>query len=143
MNRKNLSRGKLLGSKEWVEGFYVHLYDDRGNESHRIYTGYAETDCSDFYPDWGEVDPSTVSRCTGLTDKNGKKIFEGDIIQGKGHKRKTDLFVIRWSAPCCGFTAGGGKRMWPNLNQATVDSYEVVGNVYDNPELLEVHDEVN
>ena len=84
------------------------------------------------------VDPGTVGRYTGLTDKNGKKIFEGDIIKGIGVGAKTDCFVIRWSDAICGFTAGEGKRVWPNLNQATVNGYEVIGNIHDNPELLEV-----
>lgn len=83
------------------------------------------------------VDPATVGQCTGLTDKNGVKIFEGDIIRGEGSKAKTDNFVVRWSEPCCGFSAGEGKRTWPNLNQATINGYEVIGNINDNPELLE------
>lgn len=82
-----------------------------------------------------EIDPSTVGRYTSLTDKNGVKIFEGDIIAGEGSRAKTDHFVIRWNAAICGFSAGERKRVWPNLNQATVSTYEVIGNILDNPDL--------
>lgn len=81
------------------------------------------------------VDPATVGQYTGLTDKNGVKIFEGDVIRGCGAQAKPDNFVIRWSGPCCGFTAGDGKRVWPALNQVTISGYKVIGNIYDNPEL--------
>jgi len=133
MEREILFRGKQLeigafaveSVCEWVYGGYakdcsgtVHIYDPM--RARRMV----------------RVDPSTVGQYTGLTDKAGKRIFEGDIIRGPGSRMQTDLFVIRWSGPGCGFTAGEGKRMWPNLNQATVAGYEVVGNVYDNPELL-------
>lgn len=58
--RELLSRGKRLDTGEWVEGYFVHLDSERGLQSNRIYTGYAETDCGDFFPDWWEVDPDTV-----------------------------------------------------------------------------------
>lgn len=65
----------------WIYGFYVRLHDGKGNVSHRIYPGNAESDCGDFYPDWFEIDPDTLCRYSELPDKNGKKIFEGDIVR--------------------------------------------------------------
>lgn len=60
MNDSLLSKGKRTDNGKWVEGFYVHLHDGRGHESHRIYSGYAESDCGEFYLDFFEVDPDTV-----------------------------------------------------------------------------------
>lgn len=127
--REILFRGRRLDGGEWVYGYYVGpagVTDD-----HEICDANDITGCR------YDVDPSTVGQYTGLIDKNGVKIFEGDIIRGEGSKAKTDNFVIRWSEPCCGFSAGEEKRTWPNLNQATINGYEVIGNINDNPELLE------
>lgn len=143
MDYEILFRGKRLDNGEWIEGFYVHLRDGKGNESHRIYTGYAETDCDDFYPDWFEVDPATVGRYIGVKDKNGAMIFEGDAIRCLEKHMKGQCFEVWWSKGCCGFSAGRGIRTRPNLNQATVQHYEIAGNIHDNPELAEVRDETD
>ena len=70
-------KGKRVDTGEWITGYYVFLHDDKGNSSHRIYTGYAESDCGDFYPDWFEVEPGTVGQHTGKEDKYGNPIFNG------------------------------------------------------------------
>ena len=88
-----LFRGKCKDNGEWVEGYYVRLFDDKGNISHRIYHGYAETDCGDFYPDWFEVDPNTLCQYTGttefvMTDKSfNEPLFEGDIVEINSRRR--------------------------------------------------------
>lgn len=138
MDREILFRGKRLDNGEWIEGFYVHLCDGKGNESHRIYTGYAETDCGDFYPDWFEVDPATVSRYTGLTDKNGVKVFKGDILRShydEDDPEDTAIEIVLWyNNGWCTQEAGSGT---DPVECSTISFSEVIGNIHDNPELLE------
>lgn len=94
--REILFRGRRLDNGGWVEGFYVCLHDHKGNESHRIYTGYAETDCGYYYPEWFEVDPATVCRYTGLQDKEGTIVF----CPGCCRKREVSLEQRRWKCLC-------------------------------------------
>lgn len=145
MDYEILFRGKRLDNGEWIEGFYVHLRDGKGNESHRIYTGYAETDCGDFYPDWFEVDPTTVSRHTGLADKNSVKLFEGDILESHyddGCPEDVTIEIIVWSENGWGLEIPGGD-VAPVLDDGEFPHSEVIGNVHDNPQLLEVRDEAD
>ena len=132
--REILFRGKCKGNGVWVEGFYACF----NKKESRIYTGYAETDAGDYYPEWFTVVPETVGQYTGLTDKNGNKIFEGDIVKCISKFDAKDMVVIFETAEfhlvdcqryknyteCCGYRYFG-----------TLET-EVVGNIYDNPELL-------
>lgn len=134
-----LDRGKRLYNGKWIEGYYVRLFDGKGNVSHRIYSGYAETDCGEFYPDWFGVDPETVGECTGLKDKNGMLIFEGDILKFEYTGRNMGVhgkaavvfehgqFGVRW----------GWHKDFVPLDGFCNTTVEIIGNVHDNPELLE------
>ena len=74
----------------------------------------------------------------GAKDKNGVEIYEGDIIRHQSGKYGTD-FEIKWSPILCGFTAMQieSGHPSPQLNQGTMSYFEVVGNIYENPELVE------
>ena len=114
--REILFRGKRLVDGKWIAGYFV----DTGRYNAikpkgEVYYG---------------VDPSTVGQYTGLTDKDGKKIFEGDII-GDGERK----YAVSFEKGC--WVILGKIEFWDFL-QTNAKSYEVIGNIHDNPELLEV-----
>ncbi len=136
MNREILFRGKQKDNGEWVYGYYVCL----NGSQHRIYTGYAETDCGEYFAEYLEVIPDTVGQYTGLTDKNEKKIFEGDILEFTNDEGDKSLYKVLWSIIFAGWVI---KRIGMNCDAETMDCwsgwreyYEVVGNIHDNPELI-------
>ncbi len=142
--REILFRGKRIDNGEWAEGYYVLI-----GSCHRIYTGEIDINKS-FENQYGLlipektnylVNPKTVCQYTGLTDKNGKKIFEGDIVKtskfgvddGNGHNFSGfDLFSVKWDNG--GFALFNRRRRF-NLREDE-KAYEVIGNIFDNPELL-------
>lgn len=142
MNNGYISRGKRKDNGEWVEGYYV-----RNGEHCYIFSGKLEIINKNFNQERYEVIPETVCRCTGLEDKNGKLIFEGDIIESRASENKEDY--KRWVVQ---FTDGSfcfereipRKRKYKyEQNLLGIDNIElygltVIGNVHDNPELLEV-----
>ena len=141
---KFICRGKepideYFNGGDWVVGYYTCF---NGNE-HRIYSGYAETDCGDYYPDWYNVIPETVGRWTTLKDKYGERIFVGDIIKGKvwhsGNLVEPDVVKIVSAKNNCEMMAYcidySTKRAWYSALDLFKEM-EVIGNIYDNPELL-------
>ena len=79
------------------------------------------------------VDPETVCQYTGLIDKNGRKVFEGDIIR---FEKKT--YTVVWLDEIASFDSKPlkGERCRPSMNKGTMKVSEVIGNIFDNPELL-------
>lgn len=126
MNREILFRGKRIDNGEWVEGFYVRRTDDCLLDSGKHYI----VNCDAYGFSWYEVDPDTVGEYTGFSDKNGKKIFEGDILKSfRGDvlsvTHRTTYFLMQ--------RKNGRASTWLLANHN-----EVIGNIHDNHELLEV-----
>ena len=129
-------RGKSLKNKKWVYGDLM-----RNICATRI-VRYKETDTESVQrADWDyiEVDDSTVGQFTGLTDCNGKEIYEGDIlVYGGQHKH-----VVEFKHGMFGYTLMDGWFLGygsnPNFTFNPLDKskeHEVIGNIHDNPELL-------
>lgn len=126
MTREILFRGKRLNNGEWVYGSY--WYSHRSN----TYQHFVFDDGNV----WVGVEPDTVGQFTGLTDKNGVKIFDGDVIE------YTDgcndwLGAVKYASDDAQFVArfiGGDVESFDNLY---IGDCEVIGNIYDNPELFD------
>lgn len=126
--REILFRGKRMSDGEWLYGSLLQV-NRKG-----------ATECcihSDRYSHL--IDHATVGQFTGLTDKNGKKIFEGDILATKLFGEHIDKGVVRYgnyNCSCCdgvyGWYVDGGDI------RGAEDLCEVIGNIHDNPELMEV-----
>lgn len=123
--REILFRGKRIENGEWVYGSLVFWYDG----SISIETGVYD---APMYA----VDPATIGQYTGLTDKNGKRIFEGDLITIPGSKRQGLPAPVKWSNFDARFEV-----CRRGFNPICLDGdegiYEVIGNIHDNYEFLE------
>ena len=135
MNREILFRGKRVSNGNWIEGYFVLLAINEGLK-HAIYTGTDEGRFILF-----EVIPETVGQFTGLCDKNGNKIFEGDIVHfydkdfTSSGIATVDFESGKWKINGHYITKLSSM-VWLDLYRTGFE-YEVIGNIYDNPELLE------
>ena len=147
--REVIFRGKRADNGEWVEG---DLLQTRYHSGHIEYQIMPQTPVSSAVP----VLPETVGHYTGLTDKNGKKIFEGDILQGEQYPFNSDgeynyfAEVCYWdNVPEFGiYTFKNPKADVIGISEGNTDNmqdwesryWEIIGNIHDNPELMEQED---
>jgi uncharacterized phage protein (TIGR01671 family) len=83
--------------------------------------------------------PIHICQCTGLKDKNGKEIYEGDLIVC--NYCKEDAGVVEWNMSMLRFELRWGDRHCGNARHTRIDNWAaIIGNVYENPELLEKRD---
>ena len=142
MNDRYLYRAKRTDNGEWVEGNLIHVKKD-------YYICEKPYECMDEYSSLNGqsygfggfklVDQSTICQCTGLMDKNGKLIFENDIVfvkhtdgqeeyqeNAKVSYTKRGFSPFSWEYYCDGCDV-----------RCEILEVEVIGNIFDNPELLE------
>lgn len=125
--REILFRGKRVDNGEWVKGFYVCIPD-----THYIMTGKFDSLTNGIINSEAyKVDPDTVGRFTGLEDKLGTKIFEGDVIDDLGVE-----YIVVFDSDYAQFR--GKFDGWNAEISHIASRCEVIGNIHDNPELLEV-----
>lgn len=88
---------------------------------------------------WYDVDPSTICQCTGLKDKNGQNIWENDIIKhynDTSHPEKYDMGIVKWDNNNIRFDRTSTE-LKENVRMNADCVYEVIGNIFDNPKLLD------
>lgn len=150
--REILFRGKRLDNGEWVESGSISRVSDDGvnwdyylgagapamymlDEYENMLAAFTKAECV-FY----RVDPDSIGQYTGLTDKNGMKIFEGDIVKAPFCGRKFCTATIHFITGGFYAVPTGGVidelRPWKYHLNGENRNMVVIGNIYDNPELL-------
>lgn len=129
-----LFKGKRIEDGEWIEGYYQKRHDFLGNEEHLIFYADGHT-----VFDHAEVSSGTLCQFTGLCDKNGKKIWENDILMAhldEFYPEDVTYETVEWNvAGWVGCETDSIDRQY--LDKFDLEHYEVVGNIFDNPELLQ------
>lgn len=125
-------RGKCKRNNEWIYGLVGYCNFNRGVERAII----QKTDLGSIIPE-RTVD-NTISQYTGLHDKNGKEIYEGDIVYGWLCYTEEDMAYIEYQEETMSFVTIPAFEKWSGRYFELCDGndVEVIGNIYDNPELL-------
>ena len=144
--REILFKAKRIDNEEWVEGYYCikkpYCFDNRTGSKSIIITEHSSTGTVSF-----EVSPDTICQYTGLNDNNGNKIWENDIVRcyavdicNREYEFASDVFwddcmwMLHENEFCdnmlCHFDMS---KNWVSH----IPEIEVIGNIFDNPELLQ------
>lgn len=154
MNREILFKAKRTDNGEWVEGSLVSAEENvrfiLQSKTKAFIPKGTNTFCSvDCY----EIDPQTLCQYTGLTDKNGKKIWENDIVRytfdypsetATENGLKERISSVFWSEWRGSWSVYADERKGKGMNNDLFkyarngNTVEVIGNIFDNPKLLEV-----
>ena len=139
MKDRYLYRAKQKGNEEWITGQYVKGLDMYDKEVHLIFEPATILYSSGETDGWSEIDPATICQCTGLKDKNGKLIWENDIMVAhldEDYPEDETYIRIMWCGN--GFCSiENGSEDITSIDKFDQDHFEVCGNIFDNAELLE------
>ena len=136
--REILFRAKQIDDGEWVEGYYAMM--GKGNLiRHYIVqncalTGLFEDPEDNMYFNDVEIDPETLCQYTGLKDKDGNRIWENDIVK---HEISDTIGTVKWyQEDYVGWCVDDVVIYEQQFTDEMWDECEVIGNIFDNPELL-------
>ena len=144
--REILFRGKRTDNGEWVEGCYSKGFRNPNTAQLEDLIYMFSGKPGEWEFDYAVVIPETVGQYTGLTDKNGKKIFEGDICSSKGMVYQViwldDKYgwfckVLKSNSCLIDMTMAFPLYQYDNRPENGYRQLEVIGNIHDNPELME------
>lgn len=128
MKRKIKFRGKRMDNGQWLYGS-LHVIDTCG----KGYTGSAiQVQNGVSRPFSVQVDPESVGQYTGLNDKNGNEIYEGDVCEDTRGFR----FVVGWDDDARFLGRGIGAQQEYIRYVGQEPAVKIIGNIYDNPELV-------
>ena len=134
-------RAKRIDNTKFIEGYLCFVYIDNPNKA-KI---YCPDDCYNY-----DVYTETIAQCTGLKDKNGKLIFEGDLLKplGEDDERVEIIWneekarfglMIQWTDPCYWnglYEETKTGRDYYDFDEYYAEDFEVIGNIYQDKELL-------
>ena len=140
--REILFRGKRCDNGEWVQGYYIraeHHWHNHGIHKDWITFGASANGGWFALHNKYAVKAETVGQFTGLTDKNGEKIFEGDIIEwfAQGESERPDFGYIEYDEQSFAWRVCWQKYDPDFMEEMQQEYISVIGNIHDNPELLE------
>ena len=166
MKDRYLFKAKRVDNGEWVTGYYVKGLDMYDKEVHLIFEPATIFYSNGETDGWNEVDPSTICQCIGMKDKNGELIWENNIVELLGHRGVIKFTCggfgigyrknIDWEEIQANIMRITGCEnilyacendnyisLWEiywNFNDEddSVNTVEVIGNIFDNPDLLEM-----
>ena len=131
--REIIFKAKRIDNGEWIEGYLFDNGFDGEEKKYFVgglviekYNGIACDEWDITGIDFCEIDPKTICQFTGLIDKNGKKIWENDILRFSQDKTRID--IVKYKAPTFAYS---------NSMRWSLYKDEVIGNIFDNPELIQ------
>ena len=143
MNDRYLYRAKRTDNGEWVEGNLIHAKKDCYicENPYECMNEYSSLNGQSYgFGGFKFVDPSTICQCTGLKGKNGKLVFENDVVKGKYYdngKSHRHIGQVKYIYEAYKVV---GVKQYTGYHAHLDGSYEVIGNIFDNKELLESED---
>lgn len=146
MNREIKFRGKMIPEQVWIYGTLLRIPAPPTcfgkKEEDKYYIQFADPN---YTPDWdmpyrmvqGQVDNNTIGQFTGLHDKNGKEVYEGDILKFSD----VDTAIVQWDKEYASFIAKPVEDFYFDNDvlgcaMGNNGAVEVIGNIYENSELL-------